>query len=252
MAEDNYFLPHDYQVNNEGENVTIDEDARYDVERSYWSPQRIKLSLSYQAPIYNYISKLVEKNTLVLDIGCGIGSKLVEIIGQSSDSLIGLDQPSAVEVASKKYPEAKFIAADFDDPGTWNLSECCPSVIICSDVIEHLANPENLLSFIQHLATDNTRIFISTPDREKVRGIANRRPPNKAHIREWSAKEFKKFVEYSGFKVVNLSYHLPYDIKKHGLINTLRDYFRIMKVTGGSMRYNMLFELSTINENNQN
>lgn len=247
MVAEQYFLPDDYQVNNEGENVTFDIDEHYVEVSSYWSPQRIKQSLSYQAPIYKFISSRISKHSLVVDIGCGVGSKLAEIIGKKSTNLIGIDQPSAVEIASQKYPEAKFVSADFDDPGSWRALEFSPSVIICSDVVEHLSKPEQLLRLIRYLASENTRIFISTPDRERVRGIANRCSPNKAHVREWSVNEFKKFVQFNGFSVVSVSHHLPYDIRRHGLLNTLRDFSRIIRLPGGSVRYNMLFELRSTN-----
>ena len=252
MINQQYFLPGDYQLNNEGENITIDNDTEYVEKSSYWSPQRIKQSLSYQAPIYKFIASHVNKSTLVADIGCGVGSKLVEIIGKKTTNLIGVDQPSAVQVASKKYPQAQFYSADFDDAESWKTLRFSPSLIICSDVIEHLTKPEQLLNLIRYLASEDTRIFISTPDREKVRGISNRRSPNKAHIREWSAQEFKMFVESNGFRIKSLTHHLPYDIRKHGLLNTLKDVFRVLKLPGGSIRYNMLVELQSLNNFVQN
>jgi hypothetical protein len=82
--------------------------------------------------------------------------------------------------------------SDFDRPPEDH------DLIICSDVIEHLKNPEDLLSFISKM--NFKLLVISTPDRDKVQSyhfgrLFNGPPSNREHVREWNSAEFKKLIQ---------------------------------------------------------
>ena len=158
-----------------------------------------------------------------------------------------MDQSSAIDLASKIYNKSKYVAADFDDPSTWSSLGITPDVLICSDVIEHLSRPENLLKYIAHISNQNTKIFISTPNRRKVRGSNNRQSPNRAHVREWSEAEFRKLIVSSGFELKAISHHFPYSFIRHGILNTIRDYMQVKTQKDGDFKYNMLFEVKRLN-----
>jgi hypothetical protein len=70
-----------------------------------------------------------------------------------------------------------------------------PELVIASDVIEHLVNPDELLIYIKKLRP--RYIVLSTPDRNLMRytGAHNGPPINTAHIREWSFAEFRAYVQ---------------------------------------------------------
>lgn len=244
MQNRNYFLPDGYVANNEGKNISIDEHSYYDSQTSYWSEERINLSMSYQQPIYRYIAKQVTKNSNVIDVGCGVGVKLNNIIGRKSLNLYGVDQPSAIEKASKLFNIPNFSDVDFDNESSWNSVPEDIDFIICSDVIEHLEKPENLLNYIKFISSEGTRIFISTPNRDRVRGCNNLQSPNLAHVREWNDAEFSLFVSSLGLKVKNVSHHLPYKLLSHGIVNSARDFLTIKFQNKGNFFYNMLFELT--------
>ncbi len=63
------------------------------------------------------------------------------------------------------------------------------SKIVCSDVIEHVANPDELLASLKSIK--GTKYYIiSTPDRGLIPQKQYGPPLNKTHMREWNFKEF--------------------------------------------------------------
>ena len=100
----------------------------------------------------------------------------------------------------QKYPTSK------NPLHAWELSvlSSCPKcfqtdLIICSDVVEHIVDPDELLNFICQFSFKY--LVISTPDREKLLYMeyygsqSQSGPPvNFAHVREWSFSEFEQYV----------------------------------------------------------
>jgi hypothetical protein len=79
--------------------------------------------------------------------------------------------------------------------------------VICSDVIEHLVNPDPCLDLIKrHLSPDGFAV-ISTPERKALRGFGCMYSPKPDNVREWSAVECRHYVETRGFRLVR---HLLY------------------------------------------
>ena len=76
-----------------------------------------------------------------------------------------------------------------------------PDLVISSDVIEHVPDPDLPLGYIRDLAP--RFVVLSTPDRSLLRrGMHNGPPSNAADIREWSMPELRGYVsEY--FQVVD-------------------------------------------------
>jgi hypothetical protein len=71
------------------------------------------------------------------------------------------------------------------------------SLVICSDVIEHLVNPTELLRFLYDTAAVT---LLSTPERDLSRGTDHWGPPqNEAHVREWNLAELHALLEDFGF-----------------------------------------------------
>ena len=78
-------------------------------------------------------------------------------------------------------------------PVDQNFGSC--DVGICSDVIEHIREPNGLLSFLKKL---KCKLFvISTPKREHM--VRNGPPNNIHHVREWTFHEFQIYLESQGF-----------------------------------------------------
>jgi 2-polyprenyl-3-methyl-5-hydroxy-6-metoxy-1,4-benzoquinol methylase len=132
-----------------------------------------------------YLDKYGYKN--VLDIGCGSGYKLIRYF--SDCNTVGVEVKATYEFLKQKYPDRTWINAA-------HVNQIPPKtdLIICSDVIEHLLNPDELLKLIGKI--DFEILFISTPERISCRGWHDFGPPeNVHHIREWNAKEFRHYIE---------------------------------------------------------
>jgi SAM-dependent methyltransferase len=135
----------------------------------------------------------------IIDIGCGSGYKLVTYLGDYET--IGIEIPEVHEWLTQKYPNRKWLVSDFTMGKTLSAD-----VIICADVIEHLIDPDDLIAFIKDISFKY--LIISTPSRNLLYRLWNWRlllkchwrrryigpPENPSHIREWSFKEFNKYM----------------------------------------------------------
>ena len=182
--------------------VTLDAEGRV-----YWDRKRIDESAFYQWHVYRYAQELIRRNRIerVLDIGCGAATKLVGMLSPFAE-VCGIDQPSAIDYCRAAYKVGTFYADNLEAPNaSIGLSF---ELIICSDVIEHVVDPDTLLAYIKKFCNQQTYILFSTPDREKLRGKNCLISPKKEHIREWTADEFSAYLESSGFSVLDCR-HLP-------------------------------------------
>ncbi len=153
----------------------------------------------WQLEVYLHALGLMKKHGLrsVVDIGCGSGYKLVTYLGDYDT--LGLELPVNVEKLQAKYPDKRWAVSDFS-----NKPDIVTDVVVCSDVIEHLVDPDELLNFIQGISFQY--LVLSTPDRGLLYKPWQWRyygpPKNRAHIREWTFKEFVHYLS-SHFNVID-------------------------------------------------
>ncbi len=141
--------------------------------------------------VYLHALGLMKKHNFksVIDIGCGSAYKLITYFEEYQT--VGLELPVNVEILKERYPEKRWEVCNLTkDP------ELSTDVVICSDVIEHLVDPDELITFIKTI--DFKYLVISTPDRSLIHKpwkVKYYGPPkNKAHIREWTFHEFNKYL----------------------------------------------------------
>jgi trans-aconitate methyltransferase len=171
--------------------------------QKYWSARRVKAANYFQYEVYRYVEKLALRLRArkIVDIGCGVGTKLQRISERVPESdIYGIDQPSAIEYCQSNNKFGTWIADDFENPGNVALPSD-PDIIICSDVIEHVADPDLLLNYISAMSGPATHIVISTPERDRMRGTDCTHCPHPQHVREWNSQEFQSYVESRGFRV---------------------------------------------------
>jgi SAM-dependent methyltransferase len=197
--ETGYALPADYRPN--GENRTLDSASG----THYWTPWRLRISGLYQAAVYAYAAKLIGGNPrirTVVDVGCGPAVKLSRIAHRFPDRVYyGLDQEDPIAHCQRTYAFGTWLAEDFEAPRQLDRLPTA-DLVICADVIEHMPDPDRLLSYIARISSTQTLILLSTPDRAKLVGPHARRPSNEAHIREWAFEEFRAYLESRGFDVL--------------------------------------------------
>ena len=125
-------------------------------------------------------------NPSILDIGCGSAYKLVHMFSQYK--IAGVEVEPAFSWLKQQYPQH-----------VWTLfDEAVPTalkgdLVICSNVVEHLANPDDLMEFLEDIPFQY--LVISTPERDLVAGEKDFGPPaNTAHFREWNGAEFRNYL----------------------------------------------------------
>jgi SAM-dependent methyltransferase len=150
----------------------------------------------YQLPVYEFVDKLMQeqKLTSVLDIGCGSGYKLMNVLGKYQT--IGAELSPTLEFLQRTYPDRHWVKSDL-------LSEFPDKVdvVMASDVIEHLEYPDNLILYMQNIGAKY--IILSTPNTGSTLGP----PQNGCHIREWTMPQFKAYI-LTHFKEEQITQHL--------------------------------------------
>jgi SAM-dependent methyltransferase len=145
----------------------------------------------WQREVYLYAAELMQKKAwkTVYDVGCGSGFKLVHYLGDYET--IGIDLPQTVDFLLRTYPDRIWRAVPFSD-----RSLAPADLVICSDVIEHVADPDELLAFLE--AITKRDIIISTPERNFLYPPTSRHrfgaPSNPTHLREWDARELATYL----------------------------------------------------------
>jgi 2-polyprenyl-3-methyl-5-hydroxy-6-metoxy-1,4-benzoquinol methylase len=142
----------------------------------------------WQKEVYAFAATLMKekKFSSVIDFGCGSGYKLMHFLGDYET--IGIELPEIVQWLKKKYPERKWLAAPLKDQDTLDAD-----LVICSDTIEHIEKPEELIH--QILTIRSKLILISTPERASIAGRNDFGPPeNPSHYREWNVTEFRNWL----------------------------------------------------------
>ena len=152
-----------------------------------------KLTDEWQKEVYEYAKKIAEENNFktILDIGTGSGYKLIKHF--DNYNTLGIDIPKTVSFLKEKYP-TKSWSDQFVPTTGYDL-------LISSDVIEHLPDPDILLDLI--IQCDPKLLVLSTPERNLLCKIDHNGPPfNKAHVREWTMVEFYNYIS-SRFDVLD-------------------------------------------------
>ncbi len=138
----------------------------------------------FQDEVYKFAAGVVPEDSGVLDVGCGSGFKLLKYFGHLST--IGFEVQPTLGYLRETYPERLWMAVGATLPGLGGL-------VICSDVIEHVLDPDCVLDFIASLHPE--RVVISTPDRVELGlGTEDGPPRNIHHVREWTHDEFVEYL----------------------------------------------------------
>jgi len=157
---------------------------------------------------YDVFSSLIEPGASLLDIGCGDGFALKYLAEKRGVSGEGMDiSENAVRTATSRGVKARtadITAASFEISGTYDY-------ILISEVIEHIARPEDLLRKIHgHFRKG---LIVSIPNSghyiHRLRLLFGRFPiqwmlhPGE-HLRFWTLRDFRRWSEWLGFRVAGV------------------------------------------------
>lgn len=149
--------------------------------------------------VAEYLGHFVHEGqpTRVLDVGCGPGHLLAELVRMYPDypvSLTGVDYAlSAVEQAQRLVPRASFVVADILS-GAWAPCGVYDVVTAC-EVLEHQTDPAAFLECLLRLVRPGGHVALTVPN-----GVNDR---CKAHVQRWSSGELAAFLEPFGLRDVH-------------------------------------------------
>lgn len=122
-------------------------------ERFRWIEDQIRESIR--------VGKKTRASLKILDVGCGTGAMITIPLGRKGYRILGIDTDAkSIEAAkSNETDTMHFQCVPLD-----TLEEKNFDVIICSEVLEHLSDPEALLLSLRNHLADNGILLLTTPN----------------------------------------------------------------------------------------
>lgn len=147
-------------VNNQSlrKQLILEASKNYSKKYDYWIAKKDY----FQKEDLKYLQFLIPESSKILDLGCGIGDKLVALKPSNG---IGIDfSLDLIEIAKQKHAtnsNISFICGDIEDPNIINSISGPFDIILLSDVIGSLEDCQQTFSKIKSLCNNETRIIIS-------------------------------------------------------------------------------------------
>ncbi len=162
---------------------------------------------NFQKELISLIAPLNPKK--ILDAGCGEGfilKKLYEL--KLGKHLEGIDaSKKAIEIGKKLHP---FLDLKLGDIYKFSYKNDSFDLVICTEVLEHLDDPQKALSDILRVSL---RYVVLTVPNEPWWTLFNYTKWRKdtGHINHWTSKNFEKFVEEnSKLKILDIKHPFPW------------------------------------------
>lgn len=190
-----------------GTNSWVPTDAEYGLKESEGSSHKIITAMFGELP-----------PSRVLDVGCS-GGQLSKLITEAGHKVTGLD---VVEIPGVRDTVAEFVLADLEK-GLVDQVGTGYDVVVAADVIEHVSDPQQLLSEMAQVVRPGGEVIISTPNfghwysRGRValglfdydrRGILDA-----THLRFFMRRGLRRLFDRAGLKLVELNYSgLPFSV----------------------------------------
>jgi len=173
----------------------------------YWGAKG-KFGFSTRYPVF---ADVIEKDSSVLDIGCGDGSTLIYLIEKKKIRGEGVDiSERAVNMARAGGIQAHVADVSSDK---FKIRKKYDYIIV-SEVLEHIPNPEDVMKKAK--GRFNKLLIISMPNTGhylyRLRLLFGRFPVQWAyhpgeHLRFWTVKDFRQWAGELGFRIVGMRTH---------------------------------------------
>lgn len=141
----------------------------------------------------------IENRTLV-DLGCGDGA-LAGMVARAGGRIIGVE-PNEIGLELARRMFAKHSLSGTFYSSSSEVDDCSCDAVVCADVIEHVDNPDDVLTEIFRILKPEGIAVISTPIR------LSEEPLDKEHIREYFPSEFKSLCEKYG-RIIEMRQDIP-------------------------------------------
>ncbi|GAB4315526.1 MAG: hypothetical protein Kow0019_15700 [Methanobacteriaceae archaeon] len=151
-----------------------------------------------------------KKESKGLDLGCGIGN-ITYPLSYLGYKMVGIDiSETNIKIAKSKSFKGlnpQFFVGNAENLDLNNIFDFC----ICSEVLEHLNQPQKVLNTLNHLLKDNGIIIVTIPNgygpyslchdhfRNKI--ISKLLPIGKSdHLKYFSYNLYNKFIKKNKFQ----------------------------------------------------
>jgi methionine biosynthesis protein MetW len=167
---------------------------------------------------FNLVSKLITKNSKILDIGCG-NAKIKNFLDNPDYFAVEGNETAVKELMREKI-NVKLVDLNKDE---LPFKKEKFDFILLLDVLEHVANPEKLLSEAKEKLNSTGKIIITMPNDyhllNKIRFIFNKHLTEDpfdpyGHLHYFPIKSGEKFLLKNGFKILKRIYLAPVKPKK--------------------------------------
>jgi SAM-dependent methyltransferase len=158
---------------------------------------------AYHQWIFEKIRPFLGKD--ILEVGCGIGN-LTELLlseGRVIAADVNGDYLQTVENKFRGHPNLKGVLI-------WDIRQAPPKhlstpidTIVCSNVLEHIEEDDNVLKSLYHLLPASGRLIILVP---AVKGLYNVFDKELGHLRRYSRSELAQKLTRNGFRICSLKY----------------------------------------------
>ncbi|MBR5716098.1 MAG: methyltransferase domain-containing protein [Bacteroidales bacterium] len=133
------------------------------ITREQYFDELSRTSEKYFVPYIEQHCTLGE-GTRVLEVGCGVGGNLAPIAARGCE-VTGIDIDANNIVAAKECFDAKGLKGSFVCQNFFEMDESVAGfdVVVCHDVIEHIADKESFLRKMKRLVGQDGIVFMSFP-----------------------------------------------------------------------------------------
>lgn len=154
-------------------------------------------------PSFREVKRLLapQDAEIILDAGCGVGHQLNYYCGETAKG-IGVDSSyGALKIASRDFPNFDFLQQDICNLG---FKDEAFNKIVCFNVIEHIKDQDRAMHELRRVLKKNGILVISTNIKDSLCWrLYQLTITEHTHIREFTVKEFVKFVS-NYFQIVEI------------------------------------------------
>lgn len=120
------------------------------------------IKLTWSQPGMSQLKKLAKKSNIILDLGCGEGSRLLKVEGETTAKLFGVDiSKTAIKEAKVKLKKANLVVGDLENL-PYDKDEF--DLIYSFFVFEHLDNPEKVIDEVDRVLKNSGYFIVVCPN----------------------------------------------------------------------------------------
>lgn len=177
-------------------------------------PDRRKEIEGFYAALLSVCDGLNIEN--ILDVGCGEGFSLDRLDQQNiGKRYVGIDNSKvAVELGKKLFPGLNLSVGDIYN---LDLADNTYDLVMCTEVLEHLAYPEIAIEEIKRVS--KKYVVLSVPHepffsiRNLLKGKHLKRLGNTpGHINWWTSLAFRRLIKKHGLKIIKTVHPFPFTL----------------------------------------